>query len=321
MGAFEVSLFKKKSEKISEKWIKLGIQYNDAGKLEPGKLPWAIACFDQALSINPGHEEVKKLRQTTMEHLIKVGQTTIEPLLKMPDKELAKKEIMATLLDLFKECEGFIGEIPRETKTLSEKGVKTVLDFLKKYPGHLIFGSFSVNMKVMPELRRIPRDIEFRLNVDEEEAKRIAQDLMKILRDIGEKVRINPGEPAVIESFKEGKWQRAVGIHHMGEPVDISGLPVTRFVNTPTEAAIDSYALIKTLIESAKKAKYFSRATGGYTVKVIDGYRIMDENQIQFAWEPSIINGEKLLERWKSLWSDEIDFEKMMPKHKKSKKS
>lgn len=252
-----MGLFKKKPEGTAEKWLNKGRDFYLKGYFKE-----AFECFDKALSIDPSYE-----------------------------KALEKFLVYARLVELFKDQESaFIGEFPRETKTLSEKGVETVFKFLEPHKESiLIFGDFSRMAQIMPELRRNPRDIDFRLDVDEEEAKRIAQDLMKKLRDIGEKVRINPEKPAIIESFKEGKWQRAVGIHHIGEQVDISGLPIREEQRMPTEAAIDTYAMIKTSIESAKK----------------------DPSKKEIVKE-----GEVLFEKWKSLWSDEIDFDEKIPKIK-----
>lgn len=211
----------------------------------------------------------------------------------LKNSEEEKRKICIKLQELFKDQESAFIEnrLPRKTKTLSENGVEEVIKFLKekKDDVYVLFGSFPLMSQLMPQFRRIPGDIDIQLNAGEEKAKNFAEDLMKRLKIVGEDVRINPKKPAIIDSFKNGKWERAVDIHYYGEPPEDVLSPVAPLWYKGRKEhrlidAMDYYAIQKTLIESAKK----------------------DPSKKEIVEE-----GEMLLEKWKELWSNEIDFGNM----------
>ena len=201
------------------------------------------------------------------------------------------------------------------TKTLDEECVETVLQFLgadKKGCVEMFFGSFAIMMQTMPELRRIPGDIDVQLSVGKQEAELIISELFAKLERIDRTLRIDPKKPTIIETNKNGRWERAVDSHYAGElPED--GLspkaPISFFQKAykvgengtirPLELsqrtgernltdALDCYIMSRTSLESAK---------------LHDG-----DETVMGQWEA-------LLKRYVELWGDEIDFDKLEVKH------
>jgi hypothetical protein len=186
-----------------------------------------------------------------------------------------------------------------KTKTLDEECVKTVLHFLnveKKGCVQMFFGSFADMMQVMPKLRRIPGDIDIQLIVGKQEAIRIVNELFAKLKRIDGTLRIDPEKPTIIETNKNGRWERAVDIHYAGEPPEdaLSPLAPIPFEKRRTEEqrltdSLDFYLISRTLLESVK---------------------IYNESKsIVEQWE-------RLLKRYVELFEDEIDFNKLEVKHK-----
>jgi len=190
----------------------------------------------------------------------------------------------------------FVGAppLPMKTKTLDEECVRIVLRFLNVEKDGCVeelFGSFATMAQVMPELRRIPGDIDIQLRVDKQEAIRIVKELFARLEKIDKTLRINPEKPAIIETNKNGKWERAVDIHYAGEPPEDSLSPLSPIVfgderrrEYRAKDALDVYIISKTLLESAKKYN--------------------EDESIIGQWE-------KLLKRYVELWEDEVDFDKL----------
>jgi hypothetical protein len=208
-----------------------------------------------------------------------------------------RKKITMMLTALHKDRQNaFVGvpPLPMKTKTLDEECVRIVLRFLnveKKGCIEVLFGSFSLMAQVMPELRRIPGDIDIQLRVGKQEAIRIVNELFARLEKLDKTLRINPEKPAIIETNKNGKWERAVDIHYMGEPPEdvLSPLAPLNFKKERTQEqklmdALDVYIVSKTLLESAK--------------------RYNADESIIGQWG-------KLLKRYVELWEDEIDFDKL----------
>jgi len=230
----------------------------------------------------------------------KIEPSIIIPKMKMVNTEETQKlinKIMEVLSGI--EPDYSNAELPKEIKTLSKKGVKEVVNFLHKNEDkiHMLYGSFPLMAQVLPEFRRIPGDIDIQLNVGEEGAKKLSLNLVKKLKEVGEKVRINPEKPVIIDSFKNGKWERAVDIHHAEEePEDMLSplFPIENLSNPPISCmrtreqalqdALDGYAANKTLIELAKKIP---------------------------SRKADAKKAEKLLERYKELFVEDIDFDKM----------
>jgi hypothetical protein len=105
-------------------------------------------------------------------------------------------------------------EFIKQTKTLSEKGVKKVLEFAKKEKAQ-VYGSFGARAQ-MPS-GRTPADIDVQLSYDMEKAMKKAKQLVKELKAVGENVRISPKSPLLIEAKVGGKWHHAVDIHSFEE--------------------------------------------------------------------------------------------------------
>jgi len=197
----------------------------------------------------------------------------------------------------------FVGvpPLPIRTKTLDEECVRIVFEFLfveKKECVYELFGSFASMLQAMPELRRIPGDIDIQLTVGKQEAILIVNELFTKLEKIDKTLRINPEKPTIIETNKNGKWERAVDIHYEGEtpedglsplaPLPLAGLGF-KFEKERTHEqklidALDFYITSKTLLESAK--------------------RYNEDKSIIEQWE-------RLLKRYVELWEDEIDFDKL----------
>lgn len=187
----------------------------------------------------------------------------------------------------------FIGDLPKKTKTLDEKCVEIVLGFLGENEANIdmLFGSFPAMAQVMPELQRIPGDIDIQLKVGREVALRITNELFAKLEKIDRTLRINPTKLTIIETNKNGEWERAVDIHYAGEPpedilsplspLEIGGKGREEF---KAKDALDVYIVSKTLLESAKRDK-----TTKHDIK---------------RWEG-------LIKRYVELWQDQIDFGKL----------
>jgi hypothetical protein len=212
------------------------------------------------------------------------------------DKTAERQKVANMMAALTMGRESAFVSIPAimKTKTLDEKSVATVLGFIGENEkcGPMIFGSFGIMVQAMPELRRIPGDIDIQLRkVGKQEAIRFANELFARLEKIDKTLRINPDKPAIIETNKNGKWERAVDIHYAGEPPEdiLSPLAPLNFQKERTQEqklidALDTYILSKTLLESAKKYN--------------------EDESIIGQWV-------KLLKRYVELWEDEIDFDKL----------
>ncbi len=197
--------------------------------------------------------------------------------------------------------ENYSSGLPTETQTLSKKGVKVVLDYLKANMGALmmLYGSFPLMSQLLPELKRTPKDIDIQLKVGRVEAEKFSNTLFIQLKNIGEPVRLNPKNPVLIESNKTGKWERAVDIHHLEEePEDsLSPLyPLNLAVAAPSRGraqalidALDTYRIWKTCVELAKNNK-------------------QNVSKIKIA--------EELINEYKKCFSDVIDFDKLEIKRK-----
>jgi len=93
-----------------------------------------------------------------------------------------------------------------KTKTLNEECVRIVLRFLNVEKAGCIekvFGSFSTMLQVMPELRRIPGDIDIQLRVGKQEAVHIVIELFAKLEKFDKTLRIHPEKPTIIETNKK----------------------------------------------------------------------------------------------------------------------
>jgi hypothetical protein len=190
----------------------------------------------------------------------------------------------------------FVGAPPllMKTKTLDEECVRIALRFLnveKEGCVEQLFGSFATMLQAMPELRRIPGDIDVQLKVGKQEAILIVNELFARLEKIDKTLRINPDKPAIIETNKNGKWERAVDIHYAGEPPEDGLSPLSPIIfgderrrEYKAKDALDFYIISKTLLESAKKYD--------------------EDKSIIGRWG-------KLLKRYIELWEDEIDFDKL----------
>ncbi len=195
----------------------------------------------------------------------------------------------------------FVGAppLPMKTKTLDEECVGIVLQFLtveKERCVEMFFGSFANVMQTMPELRRIPGDIDIQLSVGKQEAILIVSELFAKLERIDKTLRIDPKKPTIIETNKNGRWERAVDIHYAEEPPEdvLSPLAPIPFAKERTKEqkltdTLDFYVMSKTFLESAK--------------------RYNEDKSIIERWE-------NLLKRYVELWEDEIDFDKLEVKHK-----
>lgn len=210
-------------------------------------------------------------------------------------EERNKVAMMLGELNMGRES-AFVGvpPLPMKTKTLDEECVKIALSFLhveKEECVEMLFGSFAIVLQAMPELRRIPGDIDVQLRVGKQEAIRIVNELFARLEKIDKTLRINPDKPAIIETNKNGKWERAVDIHYFGEPPEDVLSPGARLSmggigreEFKAKDALDGYIISKTLLESAK--------------------RYNTDESIIGQWG-------KLLKRYVELWEDEIDFAKL----------
>jgi len=109
----------------------------------------------------------------------------------------------------------------RETKTLSPKGVKVVLDVTKKNKG-LLYGSFPSRTQMTQEVwekyrgvKSPPGDIDlFLKGVSVDDAESIAKSTVKKLKKVGETARVSLDNPTLIEvQGVDGSWHHGVDIH------------------------------------------------------------------------------------------------------------
>jgi len=113
----------------------------------------------------------------------------------------------------------------KETKTLSEKGAAEVLKFAKKEKADL-YGSFGARQQMPTDLARTPADIDVQLQIGAEEAATKTQQLVKRLKQAGEKVRVSERSPTLIEAKTNGEWHHAVDIHSSEEVLADTSSPV-----------------------------------------------------------------------------------------------
>lgn len=212
----------------------------------------------------------------------------------------------------------FVGAppLPMKTKTLDEECVRIVLQFLtveKEGCVEMFFGSFANMMQVMPELRRIPGDMDIQLGVGEQEAVIIVDELFAKLERIDKTLRIDPKKPTIIETNKNGRWERAVDIHYAGEPPEDGLSP---------KAPIPFFEKVYAVGESGtiRPLELPERTREQKLTDALDFY-IMSKTSLESA---KLYNESKsIIERWGSLlkryvelWEDEIDFDKLEVKHK-----
>lgn len=62
-------------------------------------------------------------------------------------------------------------------------------------------------------------DLDMQLKVHDLQAQEKAQALLKQLKAVGEKVRISPENPTLIQSSKGGQWHNAVDLHSIEQPI------------------------------------------------------------------------------------------------------
>jgi len=220
------------------------------------------------------------------------------------DKIEERNKVVVMLAALVKGRQSaFVGVPPlpiMKTKTLDEECVRIALRFLNVEKAgciEMLFGSFATMLQAMPELRRIPGDIDVQLRVGKQEAILIVNELFARLEKIDKTLRINPEKPTIIETNKNGQWERAVDIHYAGEPPEdvlSPGAPLSmRDIGREefkAKDALDFYIISKTLLESAKKYE---------------------------AKESLVRKWQKLLKRYVELWKDEIDFDKLEVKNQR----
>lgn len=215
---------------------------------------------------------------------------------KKADKQEERERVAAMLRQLIERRQSaFISAPPlvMRTKTLDEQCVTIVLRFLSEEKDcvGMFFGSFAAMISTMPELRRLPGDIDVQLTTGKEETILIVRELHARLKEIDKTLRVDPNKPTIIETDKNGRWERAVDIHYAGEPPEdvLSPLAPIPFGKQRTREqrltdALDFYTMSKTLLESAK---------------------IYNESRsVIERWEG-------LLRRYVELFEDEIDFERL----------
>jgi hypothetical protein len=217
------------------------------------------------------------------------------------DKLKERDKVVAMLMQLMEGRQSaFVNAPPpiMRTKTLDEKCLEIVLRFFieeKQGCVEMVFGSFSSMMQVMPELRRVPRDIDIQLSVGRQEAILIVSELFARLERIDKTLRVDPQKPTIIETNKNGRWERAVDIHYAGEPPEDALSPhgppfeKERTKDQRLTDALDFYIFSKSCLVSAKMCN--------------------ESNSIIERWE-------SLLRRYVELCEDEIDFRKLEVKHK-----
>ena len=142
---------------------------------------------------------------------------------KLAEAELMKSKDVRTVMSVTKDAKSaFIqDEFIKQTKTLSEKGIKEVVK-LTKEKGGMVYGSFTAEAQMPRDIKtidllsikaRVPGDIDVQLKGSAEEAAKAAKKLTSKLRALGEDVRISKQSPTLIET---SKGHHAVDIHARG---------------------------------------------------------------------------------------------------------
>ncbi len=205
-------------------------------------------------------------------------------------KAIVKKFFELRILD-----ERYHSNFPKRTETLSERGIRIVLNYLRENIDSLmmLYGSFPLMAQLHPKYNRVPGDIDIQLKVGKRDAEIFSDKLFQLLRESGENIRKNPNNPIIIDSFVDGEWKRAVDIHHTEEePEDsLSPLyPVEHALNNPfrdrkkvLNDVIDTYCIMSTAVEIGKTSD-------------------VDEEKIKKA--------EELIRKWKKLYGEWVDFDK-----------
>jgi len=119
--------------------------------------------------------------------------------------------------------------LPTRTNTLGKEGIDAFKRFALDNSDDIqkIYGSFAVKNQLDPSLgyrlsgtgitsTRLPGDIDMLISGSEENAENVIRRLYQALKDAGEKVRINPGKPTLIETYIDGKWVHAIDGHASG---------------------------------------------------------------------------------------------------------
>ena len=193
----------------------------------------------------------------------------------------------------------FVSEFPKETKTLDKKCVGVVMGYLKNHDPdvQMIFGSFGAMAQLMPRLRTLPGDIDVQLTLGKNDAIAFTNKLFLELKKFDDSLRINTSNPLIIETNKNGSWERAVDFHASDEPPEdiMSPLASLSMGNKNREHfrakdALGFYRSQMTLFESARKLKSKDQET--------------------------LSRAERLIDRFEELWGDEIDFEKLEVRQK-----
>lgn len=116
-------------------------------------------------------------------------------------------------------------ETPTKIKSLSQDGVKTVLQQVVDNPDIVsqVYGSGTIKVQVAPELKgwREPADIDIQLKVGEENGIEFARKLADKLKTIegvdNVRVGFDEAHPTLIETKDATGWHHAVDIHVQGE--------------------------------------------------------------------------------------------------------
>jgi len=237
---------------------------------------------------------------------------------KRVDKTEERRELAMMLSALGAGRESaFVGvpPLPMKTKTLNEECVRTVLQFLtveKEGCVEMFFGSFATMMQAMPELRRIPGDIDIQLSVGKQEAELIVSELFARLEKIDKTLRIDPKKPTIIETSKNGRWERAVDSHYAGEPPEDGLSP---------KAPIPFFQKAYTIGEGGtiKPLELPERTREQKLIDTLDCYIIsktsLESARLHNESKTIIEQWETLLKRYVELWEDEIDFDKLEVRH------
>jgi hypothetical protein len=192
--------------------------------------------------------------------------------------------------------ESYSSGLPKNTRTLGEAGVKVVLDRLREKPcDYVLYGSFPLMANLLPAFRRTPGDIDIQLMTGKHHAEDFSKELLTRLKNIGEKVRLSPQNPVIIESFKTGKWERAVDIHHKEEapedilsPLSSMNLPIGKSSGrTRVQSLVDALDFFRIMSSTVEQAK---------------------QNHLD---ERKIAEAQSLMAEWKDIFSEDIDFEKL----------
>jgi len=219
--------------------------------------------------------------------------------LKKSELELKKREVGRRFCELGIVNNLYSSGVPNETITLNQNGVSIVLDFLgeNKYD-YVLFGSFPLMASILPAFKRKPGDIDIQLWTSKIVAEKFSRDLFYLLKNGGEVVRLSPENPVIIESRKTGRWERAVDIHHKEE--------------APEDCLSPLYSLGS---DAPAPFEDGGRDKGQALIDALDTFRIMKtsaelakQNNIEMT---KINEVEILINQWKDLFSEFIDFEKL----------